>query len=124
MLAPWLPHSYSTTVYKPFHSKHSLSPEIFLKIYNTHLENFDSPHNSIFYTEGSERDSGVAAACFSVNTSKVITLNPYATVMEAELTAIKLALKSADKTKQLIIHTDSLASIPYDEYPMIYTLQN
>ena len=111
MLAPWLPHSFSTTVYKPFHSKHSLSPEILLEIYNTQLENFDSPNNSIFYTDGSKTDSGVAAACFSVNTSKAITLNPDATVMQAELTAIKLALKSADKTKQLIIHTDSLTSI-------------
>ena len=111
MLAPWLPHSFSTTVYKPFHSKHSLSPEILLEIYNTQLENFDSPNNSIFYTDGSKTDSGVAAACFSINTSKAITLNPDATVMQAELTAIKLALETADKTKQLIIHTDSLTSI-------------
>ena len=111
MLAPWLPHSFSTTVYKPFHSKHSFSPEILLEIYNTQLENFDSPNNSIFYTDGSKTDSGVAAACLSVNTSKVITLNPDATVMQAELTPIKLALKSADKTKQLIIHTHSLTSI-------------
>ena len=111
MLAPWLPHIFSTSVYKPFHSKHSLPPEILLEIYNTQLENFDSPHNSIFYTDGSKTDSGVAAACFSVNTSKVIKLNSDATGMQAELTAIKLALETADKTKQLIIHTDSLTSI-------------
>ena len=86
-------------------------PEILLEIYNTQLENFHSPHNSIFYTDGSKTDSGVAAASFSVNTSKVIKLNPDATVMQAELTAIKLALETADKTKQLIIHTDSLTSI-------------
>ena len=110
MLAPWLPRTFSTSVYKPFHSKHSLPPEILLEIYNTQLENFDSPLNSIFYTDGSKTDSGVAAACFSVNTSKVIKLNPDATVMQAELTAIKLALETADKTKQLIIHTDSLTS--------------
>ena len=39
MLAPWLPHTFSTSVYKPFHSKHSLPPEILLEIYNTQLEN-------------------------------------------------------------------------------------
>ena len=65
----------------------------------------------IFYTNGSKTDIGVAAACFSVNTSKVINFNPDATVMQAELMAIKLALKSSDKTKQLIIHTDSFPSI-------------
>ena len=111
MLAPWLPHTFSTSVYKPFHSKHSLPPEILLEIYNTQVENFDSPHNFIFYTDGSKTNSGVAAACFSVNTSKVIKLNPDATVMQAELTAIKLALETDDKSKQLIIHTDSLTSI-------------
>ena len=31
--------------------------------------------------------------------------------MQAELTAIKLTLETADKTQQLIIHTDSLTSI-------------
>ena len=57
MLAPWLPHTFSTSVYKPFHSKHSLPPEILLEIYNTQLENFDSPHNSICYTDGYKIES-------------------------------------------------------------------
>ena len=47
-LAPWQPHTFSTTVYKPFNLKHSFPPEILLEIFNTQLENFEPPHNSIF----------------------------------------------------------------------------
>ena len=111
MLAPWQLPTFSTTVYKPFHSKQFFPPEILLEIFDSQLKKFESPHNSIFYTDGSKTDSGVAAACFSVNTSQTIRLNNDATVMQAELTAIKLALETADRTKQLIIHTDSLTSI-------------
>ena len=70
------------------------------------------PDNTTYDTEGSSDGTRVAAAVVHNEEDIIIRLNNSASVLNAEMTAIRLALEDASETRnQIRIHTDSLTAV-------------
>ena len=70
------------------------------------------PDDNTYYTDGSSDGARVAAAVVHKTEEIIIRLNDSATVLDAEMTAIQLALENARDTEDTItIHTDSLTAV-------------
>ena len=69
------------------------------------------PDDNTYYTDGSSDGTRVAAAVVHKTEEIIIRLNDSASVLDAEMTAIRLALEDASGTRDKItIHTDSLTA--------------
>ena len=70
------------------------------------------PDDTTYYTDGSSDGTRVAAAVVHKKEEIIIRLNDSASVLDAEMTAIRLALEDASGTRDKItIHTDSLTAV-------------
>ena len=70
------------------------------------------PDGNTYYTVGSSDGTRVAAAVVHKKEEIIIRLNDSASVLDAEMTAIRLALENARETRDKItIHTDSLTAV-------------
>ena len=70
------------------------------------------PDDNTYYTDGSRDGTRLAATVVHKEEEIIITLNDYASVLDAEMTAIRVALENASKTRDKItIHTDSLTAV-------------
>ena len=70
------------------------------------------PDDNTYYTDGSSDGTRVAAAVVHKTEEIIIRLNDSATVLDAEMTAIQLALENVRDTEDTItIHTDSLTAV-------------
>ena len=70
------------------------------------------PDDNTYYTDGSSDGTRVAAAVVNKEEEIIIRLNDSASVLDAEMTAIRLALENASETRENItIHTDSLTDV-------------
>ena len=70
------------------------------------------PDDNTYYTDGSSDGTRVAAAVVHKKEEIIIRLNDSASVLDAEMTAIQLALENARDTRDTItIHTDSLTAV-------------
>ena len=70
------------------------------------------PDHHTYYTDGSSDRTRVAAAVVHKEEEIIITLNDSASVLDAEMTAIRVALENASETRDKItIHTDSLTAV-------------
>ena len=69
------------------------------------------PDDNTYYTDGSSDGTQVAAAVVHKEEEIIIRLNDSASVLDAEMTAIRVALENASETRDKItIHTDSLTA--------------
>ena len=70
------------------------------------------PDDNTYYTDGSSDGTRVAAAVVHKTEEMIVRLNDSASVLDAEMTAIRLALEDASGTRDKItIHTDSLTAV-------------
>ena len=70
------------------------------------------PDDNTYYTDGSSDGTRVAAAGVHKKEEIIMKLNDSASVLNAEMTAIRLALENARDTRDTItIHTDSLTAV-------------
>ena len=70
------------------------------------------PDDNTYFTDGSSDGSRVAAAVVHKEEEITIILNDSASVLDAEITAIRVALENASETRDTItIHTDSLTVV-------------
>ena len=70
------------------------------------------PDDNTYYTDGSSDGTQVAAAVVHKTEEMIIRLNDSASVLDAEMTAIRLAREDASGTREKItIHTDSLTAV-------------
>ena len=70
------------------------------------------PDDNTYYTDGSSDGTRVAAAVVNKTEEMIIRLNDSASVLDAEMTAIRLALEDASETRDTItIHTYSLTAM-------------
>ena len=70
------------------------------------------PDDNTYYTDGSSDGTRVTAAVVHKEEEIIIRLNDSASVLDAELTAIRVALENANKTRDKItIHTFSLTVV-------------
>ena len=66
----------------------------------------------MYYTDGSSDGTQVAAEVVQKEEETIIRLNDSASVLDAEMTAIRIALENVSETRDKItIHTDSLTDI-------------
>ena len=70
------------------------------------------PEDNTFYTDGSSDGTRVAAAVVHNTEEIIVRLNDSASVLDAEMTTIRLALEDASGTRDKItIHTDSITAV-------------
>ena len=70
------------------------------------------PDDNTYYTDGSSDGTRVAAAVVHKEEELIIRLNDSASVLDAEMTAIRVALEKANETRDKItIYTDSLIAL-------------
>ena len=70
------------------------------------------PEDNTYYTDGSSDGTRVAAAVVHKTEEIIVRLNDSASVLDAEMTAIRLALEDASGTRDKItIHTDSMTAV-------------
>ena len=70
------------------------------------------PDDNTYYTDGSSDGTRVAAAVVHNEEEIIIRLNDSASVLDAEMTAIRVVLENAGETRDKItIHTDSLTAV-------------
>ena len=70
------------------------------------------PDDNTYYTDGSSDGTRVAVDVVHKTEETIIRLNDSASVLDAEMTAIRLALEDASGTRDKItIHTDSLTAV-------------
>ena len=70
------------------------------------------PDDNTYYTDGSSDGTWVAAAVVHKTEEMIVRLNDSASVLDAEMTAIRLALEDASGTRNKVtIHTDSLTAV-------------
>ena len=72
------------------------------------------PDDITYYTDGSSDGTRVAAAVVHMEEEIIIRLNDSASVLDAEMTAIRVALENASETRDKItIHTNSWTAIKH-----------
>ena len=70
------------------------------------------PDDNTYYTDGSSGGTRVAAAVVHKEEEIIIRFNDSASVLDAEMNAIRLALENDTETRDTItIHTDSLTAV-------------
>ena len=70
------------------------------------------PDDNTYYTDGSRDGEGVAATVVHKTEEIIIRFHDSASVLDAEMTAIRLALENASETRDKItIHTYSLTTV-------------
>ena len=70
------------------------------------------PNDNMYYTDGSSDGTGVAAAVVHTEKEIIIRLEDSASLLDAEMTAIRVALEIAIEIRDKItIHTDSLTAV-------------
>ena len=70
------------------------------------------PDDNTYYNDGSSDGARVAAAVLHKDEEIIIQLNDSASVLDAEMTSIRVALENASETRDKItIHTDSLTAV-------------
>ena len=70
------------------------------------------PDDNTYYTDGSSDGTRVSAAVVHTEEEIIIRLNDSASVLDAEMTAIRVALENASETRDKItIHTNSLTDV-------------
>ena len=70
------------------------------------------PDDNTYYTDGSSDGTWLAAAVVHKEKEIIIRLNDSSSVMDAEMTAIRVALENASETRDMItIHTDFLTAV-------------
>ena len=70
------------------------------------------PDDNTYYTDGSIDGTRVGVAVVNKEEEIIIRLNDSASVLDEEMTAIRVALENANETRnKLSIHTDSLTAV-------------
>ena len=109
---PWQGKAVKTTTHRLSHTKNKLSQKEALRQATETIQAAPRQGVQTYYTDGSVSD-GRAAAAFICNTETIhYRLNNGASILQAELVAIKGALQHALQTPtSAAIYTDSLAAI-------------
>ena len=112
-IPPWAPHPIVTNIHHPYKSKMGLNKDIIFKTALDNVLDVNRQADHVYYTDGSV-SGRLASSAFCTNLySKGVRLGDGSTILQAELTAIHLALQHAffQGNGQTVIHTDSLAAI-------------
>ena len=112
---PWIQHPINPKIHHPYTSKKDLNKDT---VYNTAFQNVSEVKRSadhVYYTDGSVTGCLVSSAFCTGTYSKGVQLEDGATILQAELAAISLALRHAvhQGYGQTVLHTDSLAAIHF-----------
>ena len=114
-IPPWAPHPIVTKIYHPYKTKKGLNKDIIFKTAMDNILDVNRQADHVYYTDGSV-SGRLASSAFCINHySKGVRLGDGSTILQAELTAIHLALEHAffQGNGQTVIHTDSLAAIHF-----------
>ena len=108
---PWQELPFVTIIHKPFRNKASVPTEVLLQTHLTQINSLSENNMQTYYTDGSKNENGVGSAFWSTHHEATFRLNTEASILQAELIAIKKALINSDPNNATIVHTDSLTSI-------------
>lgn len=114
---PWVTPKVHVLIHKSYTSKNTVSPEQARKEAEDHIASMVKGKTAIFYTDGSIADNKVGAGIHSptLNYNKFFRLNDTASILQAELYAIFIAVTTAVEYTHtydnFVINTDSAGSI-------------
>ncbi len=115
---PWAEPIFRTLTVQLPGKKTDLDPTIVLALTEEFISSVCNDDDAVFYTDGSlDPDTGLAASAWvREGQSEAVRVSDFASTLQTELLAIKLALESylaqpGDKEQRVVILTDSLSAI-------------